>query len=100
MANLTEVKTSQFDEVVLRSKEPVIVDFWATWCGPCKALAPKLDELAAELGALSTIVKVNIEESPELAQRYAVRGVPALLFFKDGAAKKMLVGNQPKTAIA
>jgi thioredoxin 1 len=99
MANLTEVRTEKFDELVLGSKQPVVVDFWATWCGPCKALLPKLEEIASSLAGRASVVKVNIEESPEIAQRFSVRGVPSILFFKEGELKNALSGNHSKETI-
>src|SRR5437764_271471 len=99
MATLTEIKDETFDSMVLQSKNPVLVDFWATWCGPCKALAPKLEEIATELNGRASIVKVNIEDCPDIATRFGVRGVPTMLIFKDGKVQASLPGNQPKEAI-
>ncbi len=99
MANLKEVNESNFDSEVLSSGKPVLVDFWAEWCGPCKALAPVLDEIAAEVGDKANIVKVNVDEASALAQKYGIKGIPTLIFFKDGEVKSTLVGNQPKSEI-
>ena len=88
-----------FESNVLQAKKPVLVDFWAEWCGPCKALAPILEEISEEVGERAQIVKINIDENGELAQEYGIRGIPTLIFFKDGQAQKTLVGNQPKTEI-
>ncbi len=99
MSNLQNVSQGNFDDVVLRSDKPVLVDFWAEWCGPCKALAPVLDEIAGEIGTKASLVKVNVDESGELAQKYGIRGIPTLIFFKDGEVKSTLVGNQPKGEI-
>jgi thioredoxin 1 len=99
MANLKNVNSSSFDTDVLSSKKPTVVDFWAEWCGPCKALAPVLEEIAKEMGEKAQIVKVNVDEAGELAQQYGIRGIPTLIFFKDGQVKKTLVGNQPKNEI-
>jgi thioredoxin 1 len=93
------VNTSTFEQEVLKSSKPVLVDFWAEWCGPCKALAPVLDEISTELGEKAEVVKVNVDESGELAQQYGIRGIPTLIFFKDGEVKSTLVGNQPKAEI-
>ena len=89
----------RFDEEVLKSQKPVLVDFWAEWCGPCKALAPILEELSGEVGDKAKIVKVNVDENGDLAQQYGIRGIPTLIFFNGGQAQKTLVGNQPKAEI-
>lgn len=93
------ITKTDFESKVLQAKKPVLVDFWAEWCGPCKALAPILEELSEEIGERAKIVKVNIDEDGELAQQYGIRGIPTLIFFKDGQAQKTLVGNQPKAEI-
>lgn len=98
MSNLTSVTKDTFEAEVLKSDKAVVVDFWAEWCGPCKALAPVLDEIATEV-ADAKIVKVNVDEAGELAQQYGIRGIPTLIFFKDGEVKSTLVGNQPKAEI-
>ena len=98
MGNLVNVNKDSFEAEVIKSDKPVIVDFWAEWCGPCKALAPILDEISNEV-ANAKVVKVNVDESGELAQQYGIRGIPTLIFFKDGEVKSTLVGNQPKAEI-
>lgn len=98
MSNLINVNKESFESEVINSDKPVIVDFWAEWCGPCKALAPILDEVATEV-ADAKVVKVNVDESGELAQQYGIRGIPTLIFFKGGEVKSTLVGNQPKAEI-
>ncbi len=99
MANLLEVDETNFDEKVLGHTGPVLVDFWAEWCGPCKALAPVLDEIATEMGENAMVVKVNVDNAQNLAQKYGIRGIPTLVFFKAGEVKSTLVGNQPKAEI-
>ncbi|MGZ3698692.1 MAG: thioredoxin family protein [Bdellovibrionota bacterium] len=91
--------TKNFEEHVLHSKIPVIVDFWATWCVPCGPLAEKLEEIAGELREKVRIVTVNVENSPELAQRFRILGMPTMLFFKNGIVESLLPGNHPKETI-
>ncbi len=88
-----------FDEEVLRSDKPVIVDFWAEWCGPCHMVAPVLDEIVNERADQLRLVKVNIDEEPGLASRYGVMSIPAIVLFKDGEPAAATLGAQPKTAI-
>jgi thioredoxin 1 len=99
MANLTHVTNANFEQEVTNSDKPVLVDFWAEWCGPCRALGPVLDELATELSGKATVVKVNVDQAPELAQKFGIRGIPTMIFFKGGEVKSTLVGNQPKAEI-
>ena len=94
------VSIESFDNEVLKSSKPVLVDFWAEWCGPCKALSPVLEEISKEMGEKATIVKVNVDEQPDLAQKYEIRGIPTLIFFKNGKIQRTLVGNQPKNEIS
>ena len=88
-----------FEKDVLKSSTPVLVDFWATWCGPCKALAPKLDEIAKEYGSKLRVAKVDIDQNRETPSTYGVRGVPTLVLFKDGQVIDQIVGNHPKENI-
>lgn len=99
MSNLTQVTSENFEDEVLNSDKPVIVDFWADWCGPCKALSPILDQIADEMVDQARIVKVNVDQASDLAQKYGIRGIPTLIFFKNGEVKSTLVGNQPKEEI-
>ena len=98
MSNAVPVTKESFESEVINSDKPVIVDFWAEWCGPCKALSPILDEVASEV-ANAKVVKVNVDEQGDLAQQYGIRGIPTLIFFKGGEVKSTLVGNQPKAEI-
>lgn len=98
-AGTAAVTDSNFEGEVLKSNTPVLVDFWAEWCGPCRALAPKLEEIATELTGKVRIVKVNVDENQSTPSRYGVRGIPAMVLFKAGTEVGQLVGNQPKEAI-
>ena len=93
------INEASFEKAVLQSPVPTIVDFWASWCGPCKMIAPLLDEIAREEEGRVRITKVNIDDEPALMQRYGVRAVPTLLFFKNGELKEQVVGGLPKKAI-
>ncbi len=100
MANgITNLTTATFDETVNSSSTPVLVDFWAEWCGPCKKIAPVLEELAAELGDQITITKLNVDENPEIAMRYSVMSIPTLLVIDGGDVKKQIVGAKGKGAL-
>ena len=91
-----KVSDATFEDDVLKSKEPVVVDFWAEWCGPCKMIAPALEEIATALGAKAKIVKINIDENPKTPSQYGVRGIPTLMVFKDGQVAATKVGAAPK----
>ncbi|MFP5519049.1 MAG: thioredoxin [Bdellovibrionia bacterium] len=95
----TAVSDSTFEAEVLKSNVPVLVDFWAEWCGPCRALAPKLEELAGEFAGKVKIVKLNVDENQMTPGKYGIRGIPALILFKGGAEVAQIVGNQPKDAL-
>lgn len=93
------VSSSEFQSKVLDAQGPVLVDFFATWCGPCKMLAPTLDEVAAETDGKAVVYKLDIDQSPEIAQRYGVMSVPTLMVFENGQVKNQAVGVQPKQSI-
>jgi thioredoxin 1 len=95
-----KVDNSNFQANVLDAKEPVVVDFWAEWCGPCKMIGPSLEEIATELGGKVKIAKLNIDENPELAAQFGVRSIPTLIMFKGGEVADMKVGAAPKTALS
>ena len=93
------VTDESFEADVLKSAGPVLVDFWAEWCGPCKQIGPALEQIAVELAGEVTIAKLNIEESPTTPSRYGVRGIPTMMLFKDGQMTSMKVGAMPKQKI-
>ena len=93
------INEASFDKAVIQSPVPVLVDFWAPWCGPCKIIGPVLDEIARESNDRYRIMKVNIDDNPALQQRFAIRGVPTLLFFSQGKLQDQIVGVIPKGAI-
>ncbi len=98
-AGILEVSDATFDQEVLRSEQPVLVDFWAVWCGPCKAIGPIVDSVAASYAGKLKVAKVNVDENGATPNRYGIRGIPTLLFFKDGKIADQVVGYVPQNVI-
>ncbi len=98
-AGVMEVSDATFEQEVLQSAQPVLVDFWAVWCGPCKAIAPVVDSLATTYAGKIKVAKVNVDENGATPSRYGVRGIPTLLFFKNGKVADQVVGYVPQTVI-
>lgn len=93
------VTDEEFDGVIAAKDKPVLIDFWAEWCGPCKQISPILDEISKEMADKLTVAKVNIDQNPEAPQRFGVRGIPTMILFKDGKAIATKVGSVPKSAL-
>ena len=96
---ILEVTDANFDEEVLKSDQPVLIDFWAVWCGPCKALSPIVDEVAQSYSGKVKVAKMNVDQNPGTPGRYGIRGIPTLLIFKGGQVKEQIVGYVPKETI-
>ncbi len=94
-----QVTDGSFSSDVLKAEKPVLVDFWAEWCGPCKQIAPSLEALADELGEKMTVAKLNIDENPMTPSKYGVRGIPTLMLFKDGQVAATRIGAMPKSKL-
>lgn len=100
MANVLEVGLTNFDEEVMKVTMPVLVDFWAPWCGPCRAVAPMLDAVSQELQGKAKIVKVNVDDNQQLAVRFGVQAIPTLIIFKNGEPVDRIVGMVPREEIS
>jgi thioredoxin 1 len=98
-AGVMEVNDANFDQEVLHSEQPVMVDFWAVWCGPCKAIAPLVDSVATTYAGKIKVAKMNVDQNGAAPSRYGIRGIPALLFFKDGKVADQIVGYVPQSVI-
>lgn len=96
MAVITIKNETEFEEIVLKAEKPVLVDFWAPWCGPCKMVAPELEAVEEEMSETALVVKINVDENQKLAGKYNVMGIPTLLVFKAGAEVNRLVGFRPR----
>ncbi|MDX1610360.1 MAG: thioredoxin TrxA [Halofilum sp. (in: g-proteobacteria)] len=98
--SIQEVTDDSFEQDVLQSDRPVLVDYWAEWCGPCKAMTPVLEEVAADYGDRMKVAKLNIDENPDTPPRYGIRGIPTLMLFKDGNVEATKVGAVSKSQLA
>ncbi|HYE58221.1 MAG TPA: thioredoxin [Rhodothermales bacterium] len=99
-ANIVTATDQNFQETVLGSDKPVLVDFWAAWCGPCRMIAPLVEQLASEYGGRAVIAKVDVDENPQVSMQFGIRSIPALIFFKDGRPVDQVVGAVPKRMLA
>jgi thioredoxin 1 len=100
MSNAAAVTSAEFEAEVLQSPVPVLVDFWAAWCGPCRMVAPHVDAIAEEYAGKAKVYKVDVDVEQDIAAKYGIMSIPTLLFFKDGKLADQVVGAQPKSAIA
>jgi thioredoxin 1 len=98
--NIIEITDGTFEQEVLQAEMPVLVDFWAPWCGPCRAIAPVIDELAGEYGVKLKVAKCNVDDNPKTPSRYGIRAIPTLIIFKDGNVSEQITGAVAKSQIA
>ena len=99
MANVSEVSDASFEQEVLKSETPVLIDFWAPWCGPCKTISPVVEELAGEYDGRLKVVKMNVDNNPQTPTHYGVRGIPNLMIFRAGQVADQIVGAVPKAQL-
>ena len=99
MSNVTAIADDSFEREVLQSATPVLIDFWAPWCAPCRAIAPVVDEIAREYAGKLKVVKMNVDENPRTPSRYGVRGIPNLILFHGGQVKEQIIGAVPKSQL-
>ncbi len=99
MGNVVEVSDQSFEQEVINSETPVLIDFWAPWCGPCKAIAPVVEELAGSYAGKLKVVKMNVDDNPQTPSRYGVRGIPNLILFKGGEVAEQIVGAVPRAQL-
>ncbi|MBI4041560.1 MAG: thioredoxin [Deltaproteobacteria bacterium] len=99
MDNIKTIGDQNFEQEVLKATQPTLVDFWATWCGPCKALGPKIDQLATEYSGKIKFTKLDVDDNPQTPSQYGIRGVPTLIVFKNGKVAKQLVGDHPVASL-
>ncbi|MBP7845236.1 MAG: thioredoxin [Proteobacteria bacterium] len=99
MANISSVTDTSFEQDVLQANVPVLVDFWATWCGPCRAMAPKLEEISTQFNGKVKVVKLDVDANPQVPSQFGIRGIPTLILFKGGQMVDQIVGNQPREVI-
>ena len=99
MSNVTEATDATFDQLVLQNDKPTVVDFWATWCGPCRLVAPEIDKLAAKYAGSVDVVKVDVDANPETAMKYGIMSIPTVAYFKPGQPPRAAVGFRPLEAL-